>query len=107
MSGTPKFKIYRGKEYIGCTKYAEDAAALVALGGDCLIKYDHRTVVWKEGAEPFSAGESYDRAADWMHYRVQKQAVDYYMKTFGELPEGFAEPMPPDGYPADEHFGGE
>jgi hypothetical protein len=72
MAGSPKFKVYRGKEYIGSLKYAEDAAALVALNSDGIVKYDHRDVVWNEGHEEFPAGESYDRAADVMYERIRQ-----------------------------------
>lgn len=69
MAGSPVFKVYRDKEYVGCCKYAEDAAALVSVSGG-EIRYQHRHVVWSEGAESLSAGESYDRAAAIMHERV-------------------------------------
>ena len=72
MSGTPKFKVYSlGREYIGCLRYAEDAAALVALqGAGATVKYKHRKVIWREGGEEISAGESYDRAARIMRRRI-------------------------------------
>lgn len=77
MSGTPQWKVYRyGKngEYVAATKYAEDAAALVALMTDGVVKYDHKFVVWTEGAETISAAESYDQAAAIM----LKRHEEYY-----------------------------
>ncbi len=70
MAGVPKWKVYRGGEYIGSTKYAEDAAALVCLSPWGVVKYDHRIVVWQEGSEEITAAESYDLAADIMRGRV-------------------------------------
>ncbi|MES2814483.1 MAG: hypothetical protein V4720_06275 [Pseudomonadota bacterium] len=69
MAASPQWKIYRNKEYIGCCKYAEDAAALVAMAGG-LVKHGHSLVVWTEGQEDFSAGESYDGAGAIMQDRV-------------------------------------
>lgn len=69
MSNTPKWKIFREGEYVGACKYAEDAAAFAALVRGSVVKYDHRVLVWTEGAEAFPAGESYDRAAEIMHAR--------------------------------------
>lgn len=63
---TPRLKIYNPQgEYVAACKHAEDAACLVALyGNGATIRYDHSKVVWREGAEQFSASESYDRVAD-------------------------------------------
>jgi hypothetical protein len=69
MAHSPRWKIYRFGEYIGATKYAEDAAALVSLTHGSVVKYDHKVVVWIEDAEDFSAAESYDRAANVMRAR--------------------------------------
>lgn len=68
MAQSPQWKVYRDKEYIGCCKYPEDAAALVSVSGG-EIKYGHSLVVWREGSEQFSAAESYDGAADIMQSR--------------------------------------
>lgn len=68
MAGTPSWKVYRDGEYVAACKFAEDAACLVScFGGE--VRYDHKLLVWTEGAEAFSAGESYDRAAAVMHER--------------------------------------
>lgn len=72
MTGTPKFKVYSpDREYIGCAKYAVDAAALVSLQGDgATVKHKHGKIIWREGGEEISAGESYDRAVRIMHRRI-------------------------------------
>ncbi len=74
MAQSPEWKVYRNKEYIGCCRYAEDAAALVALGGG-VVKHGHSVLVWTEGAEQFSAGESYDGAAAIMIARLRKHNI--------------------------------
>jgi hypothetical protein len=64
MAKSPKYKIYRGKEYIGCVKDATDAAVLVSIQTDGEVRLEHSsTVLWREGADG-SAGESYDTAAE-------------------------------------------
>lgn len=71
MAGSPRFKVYRDGEYVACFKYAEDAAVLVAAaGGDIRDGHGLRDIVWKEGAEAFSAGESYDSVAALVNDRV-------------------------------------
>lgn len=71
MASAPLWKVYRNKRYVAATKYAEDAACLVSsFGGE--VRYNHKYLVWTEGAEAFPAGESYDRAADVMCDRVAK-----------------------------------
>ncbi len=71
MAGSPQFKVYRDGEYIGCTKYAEDAAALVGVSGG-VVTWGHRLVVWREGEEEMLAAESYDGAGQIMFDRVQE-----------------------------------
>lgn len=88
MAATPKWKVYRGGEYIGCTKHAEDAAALVGMSGGT-IKYGHGRIIWREGQEEIDASESYDGAARIMEARVQKIHEDAYIKTYGSLPDGY------------------
>ena len=72
MAGSPPWKVYRDNEYVASCKYAEDAAALVSASGGA-VKYGHSLVVWREGQEEFSAGESYDSAAEVMHARRVRQ----------------------------------
>jgi hypothetical protein len=71
MASTPRFKIYTdGKEYVAAFKHLEDAAAFCAILGDgTTIREDHKTILWTEGKEAFSAGDSYDQAAKIMSQR--------------------------------------
>lgn len=78
MSGTPKWKVYRDKEYVAACKYASDAAAVVGLTGHGTVKYDHSLIVWREGSERVSASESYDEAAETMLERLD----DYHNRSF-------------------------
>lgn len=72
MAATPQWKIYNGTEYVAACKYAEDAAALVSCLGDAAtVRVGHRKIVWREGHEDRSAGESYDGAALVMHQRAE------------------------------------
>lgn len=77
MAGSPDYKIYRDKKYVGCCKYPEDAAVMVSVcGGDVRWGHSPAWTLWREGEEKFSAGESYDRAAMEMHARLaHKQQV--------------------------------
>ena len=72
---TPELKIFNPSgEYIGCMKHGEDAACVCALyGKGASIRYGHdkRHTVWNEGAEEFSAGESYDRVALLIADRIE------------------------------------
>jgi hypothetical protein len=54
---------------VALIKHGEDAAAFVAIQGDGATVRFGRKIVWTEGAEDISAGESYDQAADMMHER--------------------------------------
>lgn len=70
MAGSPKFKIHNPEgEYVGSAKYGEDAAAFVShLGDGAKVKVNGR-IVWREGAEEFLAGESFDDTAATMESR--------------------------------------
>ena len=80
MAGSPDYKIYRDGEYVGCVKYAEDAAVLVAVsGGEVRWGHSKSWRLWAEGSEEFPAGESYDSAAEIMNTRLrnlQQQSYD-------------------------------
>lgn len=97
MAGSPKFKIYRDKEYVGAVKFAEDAAALVGVSGMGVVKYDHKHIVWREGSEPFPAGDSWDLAAQYMNYRVARIQENAFISIHGELPDDYTPATPPDG----------
>lgn len=84
MAAAPLWKVYRGREYVAACRYPEDAAAVVAVAPtDAVIRFRHRLVVWREGAEAFSAGESYDRAAEIMQSRVDESARRYRERVAG------------------------
>jgi hypothetical protein len=69
---TPVWKIYTASgEYIAACKHSEDAAAVVSLHGQgATVRHNHGHVVWREGAEEFSAGDSYDLASNLMLDRI-------------------------------------
>jgi len=73
MAASPQFKVYSASgEYIGCVKYAEDAAVLVGIcgGGDgAKVKWQHSKVVWTQGVDG-DAAESYDAAAQEIETRL-------------------------------------
>lgn len=71
---SPPFKVYRDGKYVASLKHAEDAAAVVAMGGG-VVKFEHKTVVWDEGSEAFPAGDSYDSAAAIMYHRAGARSV--------------------------------
>lgn len=57
--------------YEGEAVFGELAAAMVAVLGDgSTVRTAGGQVVWREGAEEFSAGESYDNAAETFRERA-------------------------------------
>lgn len=80
MAASPRFKVFTAeKEYIGSTKYVEDAAALVAVQGPgATIRDGHSKIVWTE-SDPHTpnspgdgfAAESYDAVAIVVDGRVK------------------------------------
>lgn len=70
MGQSPIWKVYREKEYIASCKYAEDAAALCVIQNKGTVRYGHNKIVWVEGHEDFSAGDSYQGAAEIMFKRA-------------------------------------
>lgn len=84
MATSPQWKVYRDGEYVGSCKYAEDAAALVGVSGGT-VKHGHSLIVWREGAEEFSAADSYDGAALIMEQRRYAAAKAAYERVHGPL----------------------
>ena len=83
---TPNWKIFNAhKEYVGCMKDPADAAAMASiLGEGATVKFTHRILVWTEGGETFSAGESYDEAARVMEQRRAEASRAGYDLIYGE-----------------------
>ncbi len=73
MANTPPLKIYtKDGEYIASFKHGEDAAILVAvLGEGTQIRNGHASVVWEEGKEEQTAGESYDFVTETIWERIE------------------------------------
>lgn len=68
--------------YVGEAVFGELAAAMVAVLGDgSTVRTAGGQVVWREGAEEFSANESYDGAAEVMHGRVRSGASAPEIRT--------------------------
>ena len=65
MAGSPQFKVYNSRgEYIAACKHVEDAAMIVAGHGEgATIRHQHGPILWSEGEEDMTAGESYDHVA--------------------------------------------
>lgn len=76
MAATPRLKVHNPSgEYVASCKYYEDAANLAAsYGAGAVIRHadlsSAHNVIWREGSERISAGESYDEAAAIMMERV-------------------------------------
>lgn len=84
MAGSPQLKIYRNGEYVGALKYYEDAAMLVANGGE--VRYGHQVKyrIWEDTeANAALAANSYDEAADIMRSRVQQMQQEAYDRVYG------------------------
>lgn len=64
-------KVYSSSgKYVAALRFFEEAAMIAALG-DRVVKVNGR-IVWKEGREEFSAGDSFDRAASVMRNRMME-----------------------------------
>lgn len=89
MAGSPQFKVYDANgEYIGCVKYAEDAAVLVGIcgrGDGAKVKWQHTKTVWTQG-EDGDAAESYDAAAETINGRLAQYQRDSYVRNTGRQP---------------------
>ena len=74
MAAAPRYKIYNAAgEYKAAVHDPEDAAVLMSAWGAGTVRDGHarKDIVWTEGEEEFSAGESYDAAAKVMRERVE------------------------------------
>jgi len=65
MASAPGWKCYLNGQYMAATKYAEDAAALVAAWGSGVVYWQHKAKVWIEGLDGMAA-DSFDLAASLM-----------------------------------------
>ena len=77
MAASPKYKVFTaGGTYVAAIKHLEDAAAFVSFQGEgATVRNGHakKRTIWTEGRESFSAGESYDSAAEIMRERIDAQ----------------------------------
>jgi hypothetical protein len=80
MASPLVWKVFKGKQLVGATRYAEEAAALVSLQSDGIVRADGR-IVWREGysaGRDGHAGVSYDDAAKVMVMRRANHAQQRY-----------------------------
>jgi hypothetical protein len=81
MAASPNWKVYGPSltgeiEYLAAFKCADHAASFVAvLGNGAEIVFEHKITLWKEGAEKFSAAESYDAVAELVARRIEVYAA--------------------------------
>jgi hypothetical protein len=78
MAASPGLKVFNPSgEYVASCKFAEDAAAIVAIYGDgAEIRIGHKKTdcVWREGSEVQPAGESFDQVALTVCRRAKERA---------------------------------
>lgn len=75
MSGTPKFKCFRGKEYVAAVKHPEDCAVLISAGVVDRVTFDRAVWVWTESDDESIAANSYDDAAEIMMNRLHQHNI--------------------------------
>jgi len=68
MASALVWKVYKGKELLASTKYAEEAAAVVALAGEGGTIKREGAVMWREYKDGYAAN-SYDEVAQTMAVR--------------------------------------
>ena len=78
MAGLLPWKVYRDGIYVAQFRFADDAAAFVALEADAaerdcdlVIKSGHNRVVWSEGRDDFSARGNVAQAAELIEERAR------------------------------------
>lgn len=78
MASAPQLKVYAPTgEYVASCKYAEDAAAIVAIygeGSEIRIGHKKANCVWREGSEVQPASESFDQVAMTVCRRAHERA---------------------------------
>lgn len=74
MATPLRFKVYSDGKYVAALRHAEDAANIASCYTDGVIKYG-TWIVWREGKEEFSGGDSYDGAARIMHDRIRAKHI--------------------------------
>lgn len=68
----PRFTVYSSDgKYVAECKYVEDAAKVVASYIRGTIRLGHSRIVWREGSESNTAGNSYDAVAQTIAERIK------------------------------------
>ncbi len=80
MSGTPKYKAFRGKEYVAALKHPEDVAVLLSADVIDRVSYDRAVWVWTESDDTTLAANSYDDAAELMLTRLRAYNIQQARK---------------------------
>lgn len=66
MASSPRWKCYRDGKYVAACKYLEDAAAIIANGGEIRDGHSPGRVVFRDGQDGISAADSYDAVAQFV-----------------------------------------
>jgi|3_EtaG_2_1085321.scaffolds.fasta_scaffold203715_2 hypothetical protein len=75
MAGSPRYKVFHFGNYVAACGSGEIAAAVASMTSEGVVKVDGR-IVWREGKEDFSGGESYDGAGDIMRERNRQHRAE-------------------------------
>lgn len=84
MADRKQWKVYDGSGMIAATAYAEDAAALVGMGGERTVKRAGR-IVFRGPVDEESgvdASDSWDGAAEVMVARWRQHQQERYRRVF-------------------------
>lgn len=81
MAASPDLKVYRNGEYVASCKYAEDAAAIVALsGGEIRLGHTARHTIYRDGetyaGKVVRADDSIDEVAEVVHLAIAKRQAE-------------------------------
>ncbi len=93
MASAPRFKVFNPQgKYVAACKFAEDAAAVVAVyGKGASIRWLHakKDLLWTDGVDG-SAGDSLDACAELCHKRLYviqaRIRTDYEAKYGRKIP---------------------